>query len=288
MAAGPTILDTPWNGTSYSPPVALDVNTLESAITAQLQAAAAETGNPLGQIEIVQFPDKPAAYRMTHRVGAALIGYRGAKYGALDDTGAVVQERTLTFGVNLMVRALGWSLGAGGAGQSPGGYALLDAVRAALTGFAPPGCRKMYPLRERFAGRDPQGGVWTWSIDFALDTMAVEPSTAPNYPVFIKGVALDAGAQTTAVAAGASYIFNAQGQVVLAAGNVSAVSVAPSGGGAPFVEGVDYSVDAVNGIVQLLPGGAIAAGAVALISYAYADSVVAIAGSTDAPTAPSN
>lgn len=275
------MLDSPWAGQSFSPPTPLDIATVESAIAAQLRSQ-------LGTIEVAQFPDKPAAYRLTHRVGAALVAWRGATYGALDDTAAIVQVRRLEFEVALVVRDLGWSFGADPSGPNAGAYALLEAIRAALTGFRVPGCRKMYPLRERFVGRDPQGGAWTWSSLYALDTMALEASTADSFPLFVKGTALEEAGQTIAVAPAASYTFNAQNQIVLAAGNLSDVSVTPAGGGSPYVAGVDYTVDTVNGIITRLSGGAIPAEATVVVAYTYADTVTAIAGDPPYPTSPTN
>ena len=48
--AGP-LLDSPWGGTTFSPPTALDIATVEAAIVAQLQAAVGNT------VEVTHFPD---------------------------------------------------------------------------------------------------------------------------------------------------------------------------------------------------------------------------------------
>lgn len=274
-------LDSPWAGQSFAPPTPLDIATIESAIAARLRAQ-------LSSVEVVQFPDKPAAYRLAHRIGAALVAWRGTTYGELDDTAAIVQTRRLEFEITLMVRDLGWSFGADPSGPSPGAYALLEAIRATLTGFRVPGCRKMYPLREKFLGRDAQGGAWSWSCLYALETMALEASTTDNFPLFIKGNALEEAGQTTAAAPPASYTFNAQDQIRLPVGNLSGLSVAPSGGSASYVAGVDYSVDSVNGIITRLSGGAIPAGASVVVGYNYADTVTAIAGGSPYPTSPTN
>lgn len=275
------MLDSPWAGQTFAPPTPLDIATIESAIAAQLSAQ-------ISTIEIVQFPDKPSAYRLTHRIGAALVAWRGATYGALDDAAAIVQVRRLEFEIALVVRDLGWSFGADPSGPSPGAYALLEAIRAALTGFKVPGCRKMYPLREQFLGRDPQGGAWTWSAFYALDTMALEASTVDSFPLLIKGTALEEGGQTTVIAPAASYTFDAQDQIQLPVGNLSNLSVAPVGGGSAYAAGTDYTVDAINGIITRLASGTIAAGAAVLVSYACADIVTAIAGGSPYPTAPTN
>jgi len=274
-------LDSPWVGQTFAPPTPLDIATLESAIAAQLRAQ-------VTAIEIAQFPDKPAAYRLTHRIGAALVAWRGATYGALIDTAAVVQARRLEFEIILLVRDLGWSFGADPSGPNPGAYALLEAIRAALTGLQLPGCRKLFPLREQFLGRDPQGAVWTWSALYALETMALEASTQDNFPLFIKGIALEDGGQTARVATQAAYTFNSQGVIQLPVDNVANLVITPAGGGNPYLAGTDYTLDAVNGIITRATGGAIPSGATVNVVYTYSDTVTAVAGSSSSPTAPTN
>jgi len=274
-------LDSPWAGQIFAPPTPLDIATVESAVAAQLSAQ-------ITAIEIVQFPDKPAAYRLTHRIGAALVAWRATTYGALIDTAAVVQVRRLEFEVTLLVRDLGWSFGGDPSGPNPGAYALLEAIRAALTGWRLPGCRKMFPLREQFLGRDPQGGLWTWSALYALETMALEASTQDNFPLFIKGTALEEGGQTLSVGAPAAYSFNAQNLIQLPVGNIVNLVVTPTGGGNPYLAGIDYMLDAINGVITLATGGAIAPDATVDVSYSYSDTVIAVAGGSSSPTAPTN
>ena len=274
-------LDSAWSGQIFTPPTPLDLASIESAIAAQLSAQ-------VSAVEIVQFPDKPAAYRLTHRIGAALVAWRGATYGPLIDTAAIVQTRRLEFEVTLLVRDLGWSFGGDPSGPDPGAYALLEAIRAALTGFRLPGCRKMFPLREQFLGRDPQGGVWTWSALYALETMALEASPQDNFPLFIKGIALEEGGQTVTAGVPAAYTFNDQNLIQLPVGNVANLIVTPVGGGNPYLAGTDYTLDAVNGIVTQIASGAIASGTTVNVAYTYSETVTAIAGGSSFPTAPTN
>jgi Gp37 protein len=274
------MLDSPWIGQSFAPPTPLDIATVESAIAAQLRAQ-------IGVIEIAQFPDKASAYRLTHRIGAALVAWRSATYGSLVDAAAVVQARRLEFEITLLVRDLGRSFGSEPSAQNPGAYALLEAIRAALTGFEIPGCRKMFPVREEFLGRDPQGGVWSWKTVYALETMALEVSTPDNFPLLLKGTALEEAGQTTRSASG-SYTFNAQNVIQLTNGNLTNLSVTPSSPGNAYVAGVDYSLDAVNGIVTRIPIGSIAQGATVKVAYNYADVVTTIADGSSFPTAPTN
>lgn len=274
-------LDSAWAGQLFAPPTPLDIATIESAIAAQLRAQ-------VRAIEIAQFPDKAAAYRLTHRIGAALVAWRGATYGALIDTAAVVQARRLEFEITLLVRDLGWSFGGDPSGTNPGAYALLESIRAALTGLQLPGCRKMFPLREQFLGRDPQGGVWIWSALYALETMALEASTQDNFPIFIKGTALEEGGQTVRVATQAAYTFNSQGVIELPVGNVANLMITPAGGGNPYFAGTDYTLDAVNGIILRIASGAIASGASVQVAYTYSEIVTAVAAGSPSPTAPTN
>ncbi|HVA80969.1 MAG TPA: Gp37 family protein [Candidatus Binataceae bacterium] len=266
------MLDGPWGGTNYTPPTAIDIATIETAIVAQLQSQVAG-------IEIAHYPDRPESYRLVHRVGAALVQYLGAKYGAMLDTAAIIQERVMEFGVTVMMRDLGWNYGAEADGPSPGAYSILEAIRAALTGFRIPGCRKIYPRAERFVERDKQGGVWIYIISFGLATLAVEPSTSEDYPLFIRGVAMEESGQSLITVAPAPFTFNSAGTIQLPNGNLSAVVVTATGG-AVLAPGTDYSLDPVNGIVTALAGGAIAAGATVWIAYSYADYVTATPGET--------
>lgn len=269
------MLDAPWAGSTFSPPTPLDIATIENAILAQLRSQ-------LTTIEIAHYPDRPESWRLTHRIGAALVQYKGASYGPQLATAAIIQERRLEFDVTLMMRDLGWAVGADPGGTSPGAYAMIEAVRAALAGFVVPGCRKMFPVREKFVERDRQGGVWIYAITFALSTVAIEAPATQNFPLFTRGLALDEARQTAIVLAPAAYTFNSSGQIQLAHGNVFSVVVTGPGPVA-LTQGVDYALDPVNGIITVLAGGAASAGETVQIAYSYSDEVVASAGQS-APT----
>lgn len=279
MAAA--VLDSPWTGTTFTPPTPLNIGTIENVILAQLQSA-------IGTIEIAHYPDRPESYRMTHRIGAALVRYEGARYERLMDTAAVVQERRLQFEITVLMRDLGWGVGGPPDGTSPGAYAMIEQVRAALTGFRVPGCSKMYPLRERFVARDKQGAVWVYAIRFGLATAAVEPSSADNFPLFVKGIVQEQGGLTAISLAPAPYTFNTTGQIQLPQGNVSQVALTDPANGIAYTAGADYSVDTANGIITSNPSGAIAAEAVVNVAYTYAETATAAAGGGNAPTAPTN
>jgi len=265
----------PWTGETFTPPTPLGIAEIENAIVSRLAES-------IDDIEVVHFPDAPEAYRLTHRSGAALVSYRGAKYGETRDSGAIVQERTLKFGVNLLIRDLGWGLGANSSGSSRGAYQLLDAVRAALTGYRVPGARKMYAAEENFLGRDRQGGVWMYSIIFALGTISIEQHMDRPPALFIKGIARDTGGDSNVTLGAAPYTFNASDQIALGHRNVIALTLS-SLSGMTYSQGADFALDAPNGIVTRTASGAISAGATVNVAYSYADSAVATAGQ-GAPT----
>jgi Gp37 protein len=269
------MLDAPWAGAIFAPPTPTDIATIEAAIVTRLRSQ-------ISSIEIAHYPAEPETWRLTHRVGAALVIYKGAQYGDLLDTAAVIQERKLEFEVAVMMRDLGWAVGAVTSGPSPGAYSIIESVRAALTGFQIPGCRKMYPLREKFLKRDKQGGVWTYASTFTVTTMALEGSHVDSFPLFIKGIGLEEAGQTTITVGAASYTFDSTGKVQLPHGNAFAVSITAPGG-AVLAQGTDYAVDRANGIVTTLPGGAITAGETVQIAYAYAEEIIATANQS-APT----
>jgi hypothetical protein len=271
------VLDGPWDGTSFAPPQPIDIGTIELALVAKL-------ASQMTNVEVAHFPDEPHAYRLTHRIGAALVRYQGADYGPLHDTATIVQERILKFGVSLLVRDVGWSFGGEPDGTSPGGYTLMESARGALTGFRVPGFSKVYPLREKFLGRDKQGGVWIYEITFAIKTLAVEPSSVNNYPLFVLGVAQEEGGITTTTVASASYSFDAEGQVALPNGNITAIEVLNPLTRTAYSAETDYSVNTVSGTIDLNPGGTIPAGATVSIGYSYAESVIATPAQAGDPT----
>jgi hypothetical protein len=276
------VLDSPWLGETFAPATPLDIETIEQAVVTRLSAE-------ISGIEIAHFPDKPEAYRMTHRVGAALVRYEGADYGKPIDTAAIVQERTVKFEVIVIMRDLGWSLGAApGGGGTPGAYAILEAIRAALTGFQVPACGKTYPLRERFLKRDKQGGIWTYATTFAMHTVAVESSSSDTYPLLTLARTQERGGITAIMVPPIAYAFDSSDTVQLPHANVSELALANTTTGTIYSNGTDYAVDATNGLITRISDGTIAFGGTVSVTYAYADVVTAIANGGAAPTAPTN
>lgn len=264
------VLDTPWIGQRFSPPTPIDIASIETAIVARLRAM-------VTSIEIVHFPDNPKNYRLTHRIGAALVVYRRSEYGQVEDTASIIQERKMEFDVTVLVRDLGWSVGGTPGATSPGAYAILEAIRAALTGYQVPGARKIFMVREKFVERDADGGVWMYLLTITLTTMALEPSTTDEFPLFIKGVALETRGESTVTIGATQFTFNSQDQIQLPQGNIIALTVSTLGGSA-FILGADFKLDPVNGIVTRIPSGGIALGASVDIAWTYADVAAASAG----------
>src|SRR5215469_17033082 len=166
----------------------------------------------------MHYPDRPESYRLTHRIGAALVRYEGAKYGPLADTSAIVQERRLAFEITVMMRDLGWNFGGEVGNTSPGAYAMIEAIRATLTGFRIPGCSKIFPLNEKFVERDKQGAVWIYAISFGLKTVAVEASSTNNFPLLVKGIALEEGGLTSTSVGPTLFSFDSDDQISLSSG----------------------------------------------------------------------
>ena len=277
-----TVLDTPWTGTSYSPATPLDIATLEAAIVTQLAGA---LGN---LIEVAHYPNNPDTYRLTHRIGAALVQYVAAEYGPPEDVALVAQQRTLEFAVVVMMRDLGWAYGGPPGGTSPGAYQMLEAVRVALAGYrlAPDlAATKLTPVRERFVKR--QDGIWHYAIHFTTRTVAVENYVAPAFPLFTVGRALEESGQTLLTVVPANYVFSDAGTITLPNINLSALTVT-SLTGQLYTAGVDYLLDAVNGIITWLASGNILAGATLTIAYNYAEVVEALASGGSAPFSPTN
>ena len=268
------VFDTPWIGQQFSPPTPIDIASIETAIMARLTAT-------VTAIEVVHFPDNPKSYRLTHRIGAALVAYRGSDYGRVEDAASIIQERRMEFDVTVLVRDLGWSVGGTPGATSPGAYAILEAIRAALTGYQIPGARKVFMVREKFLERDADGAVWMYLLTVALTTMALEPSATDDYPLFIKGIALGANGESTVTIGATPFTFDSNDHIQLSNGNVIALTVSMPGGSA-FIAGIDFAIDKPNGVVTRMPSGGIAPEAAVDIAWSYADAVVA----TTAETAP--
>lgn len=81
-------LPAPYAGQNFTPPTAIDIATLEAALVAQLKSQ-------INVVEIVAFRGDPETYRMTHRIGAALVRFKHSQFADPDDTYYVAQERKM-------------------------------------------------------------------------------------------------------------------------------------------------------------------------------------------------
>ncbi len=118
------------------------------------------------------WPEHHEKYRLNHPLGAALVGYAGARFGDAKDVGICIQERDMVFPVILCFRQLNGPNGA---------IDMLDRVRTLLLGFAPPDCDKILLQAEKFAGEEDR--VWWYQLDVACRTMAVEDAEEEDGPV---------------------------------------------------------------------------------------------------------
>jgi len=127
-------------------------------------------------IEIDSFPEKPDEYNLLHPKGALLVRYVGSNYAEPFATDVIAQDRKVNFEVNVVMRHLT---------SHEGIYAYLDAVRIALTGFKPPHCSKMYPVREEFITE--KAGIWHYAITFSMNTRTIEIAEEKQ-PILLKKI----------------------------------------------------------------------------------------------------
>lgn len=123
-------------------------------------------------LAIEYFPERPAEYRLNHPVGALLVSYLGSQFAASVDTWYVAQPRTVKLSVTVVLRQLN---GRGGAVD------VLDDVRRALLGWAPPDCMKLKAVSEKFLGET--AGLWQYAVDFHTETMQVEDEDDEALPL---------------------------------------------------------------------------------------------------------
>lgn len=127
-------------------------------------------------VHIGAFPDSPRDYRLTHPVGALLVHYSGSKYGS--PTGYASQERTLSFDIVVVTRALRDGK------KSSGAYGLIEAVRKAIAGYRMPGCQPCYLNSDGYSYE--AGGVWYYTVAASVPTVAVFDPDAENVPTVKK------------------------------------------------------------------------------------------------------
>lgn len=118
-------------------------------------------------LSVQAFPDNPEEFFLDAPIGALLVRYTNAKYSPTNNSGNCIHEKTANVEVNLIFRRLDGMEGV---------YYHLDAVRTALSGFAPPAWKKLRVLGEEFVNQ--QSGLWRYAMDFSTATMVVEADDA--------------------------------------------------------------------------------------------------------------
>lgn len=134
---------------------------METAIVALLAAA-------LPDLAVEPFPDRPDNYRFTHPHGAVLVGYAGSRLAGPNVLAGTGQVRHIEFHLVIKVRSLR---------DHTGAYAVLDAIRTALSGQTVLGAR-FYPAREQFD--DVSSGVWTYTAVYGADVPWVSQAVLPD------------------------------------------------------------------------------------------------------------
>jgi len=147
---------------------------------AMIEATLAHLEQALPDLAVELFPQRPAEYRLNHPVGAVLLGYPGSVHKAPRALGMVAQERKVRFGCTLVARQVWGSLGA---------VALLDSLRQALVGWAPPDCEAITALDDKFLTEE--AGVWWYASDFEAQSLTLEDREPDSGPRLIHTTLLD-------------------------------------------------------------------------------------------------
>jgi Gp37 protein len=260
----PTLIDpTAWSGRTYSPELPLDLATAQTAIVGQLQTPFAAT-----PIQVFGYPDLPddGWWSQTQAPGYVLVAYDSTEFGPPIATSSMVQERRIDFEVLIIARQIAW----GDFGPTGVMQALIKVIKAQLTGFRIPGFRNGYFTGERFREKDPQGRIWVYAMRWRTITMEVKMETKYALAALQALIYNETGGLTTVPVAIKPYVF-VNGVIQLPNTNVSAVSVTSIANNAPYVLGTDYSLQAAQGTIAALAGGALANGGTVNVTYSYSD-----------------
>jgi gp37 protein len=125
-------------------------------------------------VQVDEFPERPADYQFIHPVGAVLVAYQGSQFTAIEGLGHIAQQRNIT----LQLTVIGASLH----GDS-GALAILDEVRLAIVGFAPPNCLPCHLIREQFLSEN--AGAWQYALTVQTETQQVERRQPENLTTFV-------------------------------------------------------------------------------------------------------
>ena len=125
-------------------------------------------------VQVDAFPERPADYQFIHPVGAVLVAYQSSQFKRIEGLGHIAQQRNIT----LQLTVIGASLH----GDS-GALAILDEVRLAIVGFAPPNCLPCHLIREQFLSEN--AGAWQYALTVQTETQQVERRQPENLTTFV-------------------------------------------------------------------------------------------------------
>lgn len=128
------------------------INTIETAIINKIKTV-------ITNLTVEGFPDKPSEYRLVDALGAVLVAFGSSVFERPNTTAFIQQNVDMEFTATLVIRNLR---------DKNGAYNYIDTIISALTGYAPTGCAKMYPIQVSFLGES--GGIWQYGITFIVPT----------------------------------------------------------------------------------------------------------------------
>src|SRR5437660_484436 len=94
----------------------------------------------------------------------------------------------------------------------------------------------------------PPTAICIYRITCSLTTLAVEFSTPDDFPLFIRGIAEDTGAETTMTIGASPFTFDSYDHIQLPAGNIGAITVT-STAGAEFALNTAFTIDRIAGVI---------------------------------------
>jgi len=134
----------------------MTINEIENQIIERIKSR-------IPELHIEGYPEKPSEFRLIHSKGAILVHYQGGNYSESNSLGYIVQDKKLEYSLTVVTRGLR---------NNEGSYFYLDKIRQVLTGYKPPNCSKMKPVKDEFISEE--NGIWQYSINFSLTTPTIE------------------------------------------------------------------------------------------------------------------
>lgn len=118
-------------------------------------------------IEVVKLPENQTDFKRPFAKGKYTVSYKSSKWKNPQSTFEISQEEELTFEIAIQARTLRGAKGV---------YNLLKVLKAALIGFRPAHCEKMYAVESGMTGVSEtlNDGVWTYVALFACKSLTVE------------------------------------------------------------------------------------------------------------------